>query len=123
MGKRRYEKDTSLDIRWNSVKIKILDLTFCYVDVSANNWDPKIQNIKTVLNIWSKRKLTLQGKVVAVNSLGTSGIWYLSKILELPEKCVKEIDSIIFDFIWSYRKPFISKEQIQLPKELGGFGL
>ena len=29
----------------------------------------------------------------------------------------------MFDFIWSYRKHFISKEQIQLPKELGGLGV
>ena len=39
------------------------------------------------------------------------------------KKYAKEIDKIIFDFIWSYRKHFISKEQIQLPKELGGLGV
>ena len=123
MGKLRYEKDTPLDIRWNNEKIKILGITFGNVDVSADNWEPKIRKIKTILNIWSNRKLTLHGKVVAVNSLATSGIWYLSNILELPEKYAKEIDKIIFDFIWSYRKHFISKEQIQLPKELGGLGV
>ena len=42
--------------------------------------------------------------------------------MELPENYAKEIDKIIFDFIWSYRKHLISKEQIQLPKELGGLG-
>ena len=39
------------------------------------------------------------------------------------KKYAKEIDKIIFDFIWSYRKHFISKEHIQLPKELGGLGV
>ena len=67
--------------------------------------------------------MTLHGKVVAVNSLATSGIWYLSNVLELPEKYAKEIDKMIFDFIWNYRKHFISKEQIQLPKDLGGLGV
>ena len=123
MGKPRYEKDTPLDIRWNNDKIKILGITFGNVDVSADNWEPKIRKIKTILNIWSNRKLTLHGQVVAVNSLATSGIWYLSNILEQPEKYAKEIDKIIFDFIWSNRKHFISKEQIQLPKELGGLGV
>ena len=74
MGKLRYEKDTPLDIRWNNKKIKILGITFGNVDVSADNWEPKIRKIKTILNIWSNRKLTLHGKVVAVNSLATSGI-------------------------------------------------
>ena len=123
MGKLRYEKDTPLDIRWNNEKIKIMEITFGNVDVSADNWEQKIRKIKTILNIWSNRKLTLHGKVVAVNSLATSDIWYLSNILELPEKHAKEIDKIIFNFIWSYRKHLISKEQIQLPKELGGLGV
>ena len=30
---------------------------------------------------------------------------------------------MIFDFIWSYKKHLISKEQLQLPKELGGMGI
>ena len=67
--------------------------------------------------------MTLHGKVVAVNSLASSGIWYLSNILELSGKYAKEIDKIIFDIIWSSRKHFISKEQIQLPKEFVGLGV
>ena len=84
MGKLRYEKDTPHDIRWNNEKMKKLGITFGNVDISADNWEPKIRKIKTILNIWSNRKLTLHGKVVAVNSLANSGIWYLSNILELP---------------------------------------
>ena len=49
----------------------------------------KFKTLKIILNIWSNRKLTLHGKVIAVNSLTTSGIWYLSNILELPEKYAK----------------------------------
>ena len=89
MGKLRYEKDTPLDIRWNNDNIKILEITFGNIDVSADNWEPNIRKIKTILNIWSNRKLTLRGKVVSVNYLATSGIWYLSNYLELPEKYAK----------------------------------
>ena len=123
MGKLRYEKDIPLDIRWTNEKIKILGFFFGNVDVSVNNWEPQIQKIQNILNIWSNRRLTLHGKVVAVNSLATSAIWYLSNVLELPGKYAKEIDKLIFYFIWNYRKHFISKEQIQLPKELGGLGV
>ena len=102
------------------MKKNILGITFGNVDVSADNWEPKIRKIKTILNIWSNRKLTLHGKVVAVNYLATSGILYLSNILELPEKYAKEIDKIIFDFIWSYRKHLISNEQIHLGDRWAG---
>ena len=115
MGKLRYEKDTPLDIRWTNEKNKILGFYFGKTDVSKDNWEPTIAKIKLLLNIWCRKKLTLNGKVTVVNSLATNGIWYLSNLIELPNKYAKQIDTIIFNFIWSYKKHLISKEQLQLP--------
>ena len=123
MGKLRYEKDTPLDIRWTNEKIKILGFYFGNIDVSKDNWEPTIAKIKLLLNIWCRRKLTLMGKVTVINSLATSAIWYLSNLIELPNEYAKQIERMIFDFIWSYKKHLISKEQLQLPKELGGMGV
>ena len=123
MGKLRYEKDTPLDIRWTNEKIKILGIYFGNIDVSKDNWEPTIAKIKLLLNIWCRRKLTLMGKVTVINSLATSAIWYLSNLIELPNEYAKQIEKMIFDFIWSYKKHLISKEQLQLPKELGGMGV
>ena len=96
---------------------------FGNIDVSKDNWEPTIAKIKLLLNIWCRRKLTLNGKVTVINSLATSAIWYLSNLIELPNKYAKQIDTMIFDFIWSHKKHLISKEQLQLPKELGGMGV
>ena len=123
MGKLRYEKDTPLDIRWTNEKIKVLGFYFGNIDVSKDNWELIIVNIKLLLNIWCRRKLTLHGKITVLNSLATSAIWYLSNIIELPEKYAKQIDTMMSDFIWSYKKHLISREQLQLPKELGGLGV
>ena len=123
MGKLRYEKDTPLDIRWTNEKIKILGFYFRNIDVSKDNWEPTIAKIKLLLNNGCRRKLTLNGKVIVINSLATNAIWYLSNLIELPNKYAKQIDTIIFDFIWSHKKHLISKEQLQLPKELGGMGV
>ena len=95
---------------------------FGNIDVSKDNWEPTIAKIKLLLNIWCRRKLTLMGKVTVINSLATSAIWYLSNLIELPNEYAKQIERMIFDFIWSYKKHLISKEQLQLPKELGGMG-
>ena len=123
MGKLRYEKDTPLDIRWTNDKIKIFGFYFGNVDVLDDNWKPKINKLKTILNIWLRRKLTLNGKVTVVNSLATSQIWYLSNVITLPEKYINELDKLISDFIWSKGRHLISREQLQLPKELGGLGV
>ena len=122
-GKLRYAKDTPLDIRWTNDKIKILGFYFGNTDVSKDNWEPTIAKIKLLLNIWCKRKLTLHGKVTVINSLATSAIWYLSNIISLPEHFAKQIDTIISDFFWYHKKHLISREQLQLPKELGGLGV
>ena len=63
------------------------------------------------------------GKVTVINSLATSAIWYLSNLIQLPNEYAKQIETMIFDFIWLYKKHLISKEQLQLPKELGGMGV
>ena len=122
-GKLRYEKDTPLDIRWTNENIKILVFYFGNIDVSKDNWEPITAKVKLLLNIWCRRKLTLHEKVTVLNSLATSAIWYLSNIIELPEKNAKQIDTMMSDFIWSYKKHLISREQLQLPKELGGLGV
>ena len=94
MGKLRYEKDTPLDIRRTNENIKVLGFYFGNIDVPKDNWEPIIAKIKLAysLNIWCRRKLTLHGKVTVLNSLATSAIWYLSNIIELPEKYAKQID-------------------------------
>ena len=76
-----------------------------------------------MLNIWCIRKLTFHGKVTVINSLATSAIWYLSSLIPLPEHYAKQIDTIISDFFWYHKKHLISREQLQLPKELGGLGV
>ena len=78
MGKHRYEKDTPLDIRWTNDFFFILGFYFGNIDVSKDNWEPTIANSKLLLNIWCRRRLTLNGKVTVINSLATSAIWYLS---------------------------------------------
>ena len=80
MGKLRYAKD----IRWTYDKILILGFCFGNVDVSKDKWETTIAKIKSLLNIWCKRKLTFYGKVTVINSLATSGIWSLSILISLP---------------------------------------
>ena len=80
MGKLRYAKD----IRWTYDKILILGFCFGNVDVSKDKWETTIAKIKSLLNIWCKRKLTFYGKVTVINSLATSVIWSLSILIPLP---------------------------------------
>ena len=64
-----------------------------------------------------------QTLVVAVNVLATIGIWYLFNVLKLPQIHVNATDITICTTLFRAVENVISKEQIQLSKELGGLGV
>ena len=55
IGKRRYEKDTPLNIRWTNENIKVLGFYVGNIDVSRDNWEPIIAQIKLLSNIYIER--------------------------------------------------------------------
>ena len=66
------------------------------------NFTPKLQKLKDILRIWSCRDLTPVGKIAVVKSLGLSQLIFLLSVLpDPPSLFIKELDSVIYKFIWS----------------------
>ena len=88
------------------------------------NINPLIERVKNTLLLWSKRPLTLLGKVLIVNSLIESLMVYrFSMTPVLNETKVSQIQSQIMNFIWNGKRPKISFEILKAPKEQGGLRL
>jgi len=64
------------------------------------NFAEKIRNLEKTLNSWKRRNLTLNGKINIVKTFGLSKLIYNASVLVIPEKYIKEIEKLIFDFIW-----------------------
>ena len=60
----------------------------------------KLDKLRSILNSWSVRRLTLLGKLTIIKSLAMSQIVYLLSSLTSHQKVVHEKNSILYDFLW-----------------------
>ena len=66
------------------------------------NFIPKFQKLKNILRIWSCRDLTPLGKIAIIKSLGLSQLIFLLSVLpDPPAQFIKELDAVVYKFIWS----------------------
>ena len=109
-------------------KVKICGITFSNDPDEAyqDNIKIKILKLERQLNIWRQRNLSLEGKVLIVKAFGLSQLIYSLQATMIKPEDIKEIESIIYKFIWN--KPVnsarssgrISREMLQAPKSRGG---
>ena len=65
-----------------------------------DNWLPNFNKIKNIIKVWQQRYLTMIGKIVIVKSLLSSQLSFVGSIIDIPEKVIKELDTILFKYVW-----------------------
>lgn len=94
--------DFNLD--WDQGNFKLLGVTFSpeLFDLWDLNSANILKKIKENLHQWSKRKLTLKGRITVIKSLVLSKFVHL--FISLPDPpliLLKELEKIFFKFIWN----------------------
>ena len=91
-----------LGIKWPQDPIKALGIFFTYDKklLYMKNFTEKLDNIKKLINIWSSRGLSLYGKVTIIKSLLLPKVVYTSSLLPTPEHIIKELNHLIYNFLW-----------------------
>ena len=84
MGAWKDHVSGAVDIWWSFVRLCCLGSFLGSGDLSHDNWDPQIQALKNLLSSWHQRSFTFQGKVLFINALALSGLWYLGSVRYLP---------------------------------------
>ena len=113
------------EIRINTDSVKCLGIFIGQNKISCNekNWLNKLKEFEKILDSWRTRKLSLFGKCQIVNSLILSKLLYTSAILEYPDKdFIKNLNKIIFSFLWNKRERIKRKTLIRSTEE-GGIGI
>ena len=82
------------------------------------NFDQKIEKLKSKLNIWTSRDLTIFGRSCIVNTPGLS----LASLVSISRKCYQTIEQLVSNFIWRGRRAKV-KRQTLIKTEDGGIGL
>ena len=116
-----------IPITWNEdTGLKILGIHFFTDELETQNfnWTHVINKLKKKTDMLKTRNLSLRGKVILLNSVTLSKIWYLSSIIQMPNWAFKKIEKIIFQFLWgdTGNEP-IKRQTLYLPIHKGGLGL
>ena len=57
-----------------------------------DNWAPKLENIKRVINQWSRRNFSIFGKIIIAKMFLISQLIYIMQSIGLPEKVLNNIN-------------------------------
>ena len=112
-------------LSWIKKPMEVLGIVFTTTDNDnyRYNFESRIKNLKTVLNIWKQRKLSLKGKVTILNTLALPSLIYVSSVKDTPKRAIEEINKIILDFMWDGKTSKISRKTHSQNIEDGGLKL
>lgn len=77
--------------------------------------------MKTKLNLWLSRDLTLYGRSLLAKTLGVSQLIYAVSMLSVPTPVIKELQAELFKFLWKNKKDKIKRLVLYQPLVEGGF--
>ena len=111
IGKLKHNKDKEENIKWTNKPIKTLGIYYGhdYIECEKLNWEKKIEKINSLFLSWSKRNLSILGKVLIIKALIIPIFTFIVSSCVIPEKYKKEIESKCFkftDFVCLYNYEF-----------------
>ena len=113
-------------IQWTNIGINVLGVYISYdrEAVIEQNYRNTVNKIRNILKTWSRRNLSLIGKIEIVNTLIASQFVYKMQVLpNIPSRILNEIESLITSFIWNGNRPKVATKILQMNKLEGGLGL
>ena len=118
MGK-KFKPFLSRGLSWPTSVIKYLD-----VNIPLNKLDElspfeedfanTIHSLQSTLNLWLVRRSTLLGKITVLKTLVILKLFHKASYLpiQLPEKFVKQLNRVLFTFIWGLKWEKIGRSQL-----------
>ena len=114
-------------VAWqNDSGVNILGITFFpdLLSIQNFNWTTLLRKLKSFLDRLRYRPLSLRGKVVILNTMALSKIWFLASVIHIPAWAITTLESHIFKFLWDTAGPEpIARKTLYLPISRGGLGL
>ena len=122
LGQQKGCLDEPLGIAWPKIPIKALGIFHSYNKEKCidSNFNDKIEKLIKQLHWWKARNLSLSGKILIVKTLGVSKFALVASLLHVPEKIMKIVNSIIFNFIWNGKTDKVRRKIMIQSHEKGG---
>ena len=93
----------NLGFRWKKcVKFLGIFITYDVKLLVEKNFKQRLKKITNWTNLWKSRNLSIHGKVnIIIKAILLPKMIYLSSFLCTPPSVVKELNSLVFNFLWN----------------------
>ena len=111
------------NIRWISDNMKTLGVSVYHdrKEMIEQNYKPLLSKMQNIVKLWSRRNLTIYGRVVIVNTFLISQLVYLMSILPTPNNSfMKDVERSLFKFLWCGKPEKIKRAVLKNSKANGG---
>ena len=118
----RYMRDKNFI--WDPGSFKVLGIHFSVNtnDIANINFEGKIEEVKREISRWNKRNMTPLGKITIIKTLVISKLTHLFMNMPDPStRFLKELEEIIFTFLWGSKTHKVKKSTMCQPYEYGGY--
>lgn len=119
--------DHPLQVDWlrTETSIKILGVLFAnsIKRMVSLNWDLLVGKVAQQVYLHSMRTLTIQQKVILINTFITAKVWYMASVLPLYSLHTAKITATIGTFLWKGHPARVPMTQLARPKDKGGMKL
>ena len=118
----KHSRSKILEFKSTKDPIKVLG-SFLSYNQNKNveeNFMKRIRKMKTKLNLWLSRDLTLYGKSLLAKTLGVSQLIYAASMLSVPTPVIKNVQAELFNFLWKNKKDKIKRLVLYQPLAEGG---
>ena len=115
-----------LNFVWNPAVFKALGICFS-TDLSTIvdlNFEGKLNEIRRIFNLWSRRYLTPYGKIKVIKTHALSKIVYL--LINIPDPHLaftQELDRMLYAFLWDNKPSKISRQTLCSAYDEGGLNM
>ena len=122
IGANKRKRPTFKKISWTTDNIKTLGIHHGYNIDNDKIWKSILEKVQNCVHVWKSRKLTYSGKALIVKNLILSVCGYELEIRGIPEKYKKELNKIIWNFIWDGKVNQVDRKVCCLDVKKGAWG-
>ena len=112
-------------MKWEKERIYALG-TWFYKDYNKSieyTYNSRFECLQSQINIWSKRNLTLLGKITVIKTFCISKIIYAITSIEPPEWFVENTKTLLENFLWNSKTVKVKTQVMYNNYDMGGLRL
>ena len=68
-----------------------------------SNWNSKLERLQSIIKDWSKKDLSMQGKIIVPKTFLVSQLVYVMQSIGLPRLALQKINRLLYKFLWQKR--------------------